>query len=89
MPSTRNTSTPFDFKMPSATGDAFGVVNTQVGVSRAVPMIEVASGTRSLASRMTRTGDHSIMPGSRQVRCGSSDSTVPMPTRMASDSARI
>ena len=89
MPSTRNTSTPLAFKMPSATGDASGVVNTQVGVSRAVPTSEVASGMRSLASRMTRTGDHSIMPGSRQVRCGSSDSTVPMPTRMASDSARI
>ena len=44
---------------------------------------------RSLASRMTRTGERSNMPGSRQVRCGSSDSTVPMPTRMASASARI
>ena len=32
--------------MPSATGDALGVVNTQVGVSRAVPTSEVASGMR-------------------------------------------
>ncbi len=64
-------------------------VNTQVGVSRTVATTEVASGNRNFASSTTRTGERSNMPGSRQVSCGLSDSTVPMPTRMASLAARI
>ncbi len=69
--------------------DASGAANTQVGVSRAVATTDDAIGTRSLASSTTRTGESVSMPGNRQVRCGSSDSTVPMPTRIASASARI
>ena len=64
--------------------EASGAPKTQVGVSRAVPPSPVDIGTRSRASSTTRTGERSIMPGSRQVRRGSSDSTVPMPTRIAS-----
>ena len=64
-------------------------VNTQVGVSRTVATTEVASGSFKLASSTTRTGERSTMPGRRQVSCGLSDSTVPMPTRMASLAARI
>ena len=63
--------------------------NVILNVAFGVPTIAVDSGMRSFASRITRTGEYANMPGSRQVRCGSSDSTVPMPTRMASASARI
>ena len=64
-------------------------VNTQVGVSRTVATTEVASGSFNVASSTTRTGERSNMPGSRQVSCGLSDNTVPMPTKMASLAARI
>ena len=46
-------------------------------------------GTRNRASSRIRTGDRSIIPGSRHVRAGSSESTVPAPTRIASLIARI
>ena len=62
---------------------------TQVGVSRTVATTEVDSGSFSVASSTTRTGERSNMPGKRQVNCGLSESTVPMPTMMASFSARI
>ena len=45
-------------------------------------------GVRSRRSRITRTGERHSMPGSRQVRLGSSATTVPRPTRMASVRAR-
>ena len=43
---------------------------------------------RKARSSTTRTGERASMPGSRQVSMGSSASTVPMPTRMASHCAR-
>ena len=43
---------------------------------------------RSARSSTTRTGERASMPGRRQVSSGSSASTVPMPTRMASHCAR-
>ena len=57
---------------------------TQSGVSRAVRTSWLAAGMRRLWSSTTRTGERASMPGRRQLSCGSSASTVPMPTRMAS-----
>ena len=48
------------------------------------------SGSKtSCSSSTTRTGERSNMPGKRQVNCGSSARTVPIPTMMASLAARI
>jgi len=55
----------------------------------AVAITAVASGVRRRASSTTRTGERASRPGSRQVSCGLSDNTVPMPTMMASCCARI
>jgi len=51
-------------------------------VRRLVPEI------RSARSSTTRTGERAAMPGSRHVSRGSSDRTVPIPTRIASLWAR-
>ena len=45
---------------------------------------EPSAAAADALSSTTRTGERSSMPGSRQVSCGSSASTVPMPTRIAS-----
>ena len=47
-----------------------------------------AGNAQAARSSTTRTGERASMPGSRQVSSGSSASTVPMPTRMASHCAR-
>ena len=47
------------------------------------------SGSRAWRSSTMRTGERSSSPGSRTVSSGSSASAVPMPTRMASERARI
>ena len=80
---------PLCCRISSAIADGLPEVNTQVGVSRTVATTEVINGSFKLASKTTRTGERSNMPGSRQVSCGLSDSTVPMPTMMASLAARI
>ncbi len=87
--STRKTLQPFSIRNSSARPEALRDANTQVGVSRTVDTTVAAIGSRSLASSTTRTGERSNRPGKRQVSCGLSDSTVPMPTKMASVCARI
>src|SRR5262249_7943549 len=62
-------------------------VTTQSGSSRAVATSLLASGSRSVASRTTRTGER--MPGRRQVSNGSSATPVPMPVSTASLRERI
>ena len=69
--------------------DALREPTIQVGVSRTVVTTAMFIGTRNLASSTTRTGERSSIPGKRQVSCGLSDSTVPMPTKIASLCARI
>ena len=61
---------------------------TQSGVCRAECTSLLAPGIRSARSSTTRTGERASMPGSRQVSSGSSASTVPIPTRIASLWAR-
>ncbi len=60
---------------------------TQSGTCRAVATSLLASGSRSVLSRMTRTGEE--IPGSRLVKIGSSASTVPIPVSTASLLERI
>jgi len=55
--------------------------NTQTGASSADATRRLYGGSRSMRSRTTRTGDRPDIPGNRQVSCGSSESTVPMPVR--------
>ena len=73
----------------SCPGAALSSTKTQSSVCVAVFASLDASGSRSLLSSTTRTGERCSMPGSRQVSCGSSDSTVPMPVTTASFIARI
>ena len=47
------------------------------------------SGSRAWRSSTMRTGERVSRPGSRTLSSGSSASAVPMPTRIASDRARI
>src|SRR5262245_39220897 len=87
--STRKTLQPFSRRISSAICDGLRDENTQVGVSRTVATTDVESGRINFSSSTTRTGERSNMPGRRQVSWGSSASTVPIPTMMASLRARI
>ncbi len=86
---TRITSAPRAVSRRSASAGASSVQMIQVGASRAVTARVALVGVRSRLSRMTRTGDQSSIPGRRTVSCGSSASTVPTPTMIASAWARI
>jgi hypothetical protein len=72
----------------AAGASARSEVITQSGVSRAECTSRLVPGMRKLRSSTTRTGERASMPGRRQVSSGSSASTVPIPTRMASHCAR-
>ena len=73
--------------MAAGASDRLDVI-THSGVSRAECTSRLVPGMRKLRSSTTRTGDRASMPGRRQVSSGSSASTVPIPTRMASHCAR-
>ena len=60
----------------------------QVGIRRASATRRTSCGITRLRSSATRTGERCSSPSRRQVSCGSSASTVAVPTRIASCVAR-
>ena len=85
---TRITCAPAAPKRAAAAASDVSDVITHSGVWRAECTSRLPAGSRSARSSTTRTGDRASMPGSRQVKSGSSASTVPIPTRIASLCAR-
>ena len=85
---TRITCAPAAPSFMAAGASAKSEVITHSGVWRADWTSLLVPGMRSARSSTTRTGERGSMPGRRQVSSGSSASTVPMPTRMASHCAR-
>ena len=67
-----------------ARGSVPSRIRIQVGVSAAVATRRAVSGVRRWLSAMTRTSGLGRKPGMRQVRSGSSATTVPTPTITAS-----
>src|SRR5262249_56172761 len=83
----RSTSTPCAARVCWPALSAASLVTTQSGTSRALLTSLLASGSRSVPSSTTRTGED--IPGRRLVKIGSSASTVPMPLSTASLLERI
>jgi len=82
------TATPAAMKGASAAGGWPGAVTMQAGAAVAVIISRAPGGVRSRASATTRSIGTRSIPGMRQVRSGSSASTVPEPTSTASCRAR-
>ncbi len=88
-PGTRSTSTPACVSRLLGSGRAAASTNTQSSVRVAESASFECGGSRNALSSTTRTGELCSIPGRRQVSCGSSASTVPMPVSTASFIARI